>query len=136
MNHIEFQELERKRVLKLYSQKKHAAFGSKKLLADWFCKKLKEQRAKCYYCNTSIHDINRLIDAGKLRTRKVRNAGVRGKSLEIDKINNKDGYGDTNNVLACYYCNNDKSYTIDGADYKKHFGQNREKYHQFLLDQL
>ena len=61
------------------------------------------------------------------KTRKV-GYGERGPVLEIDKGDNEKGYTKDNCVLACYYCNNDKSYIFGYDDYKKHFGKNRKTF--------
>jgi hypothetical protein len=68
-----------------------------------------------------------LIDSKKLKTRKTK-YGCRGPVLEIDKKENDRGYYPDNCVLACYYCNNDKSYITDSDDYKVNFGGNRKRY--------
>ena len=121
------------RVSKNY-QTKHAAFGGRIELADWYVKKLKEQVYECHYCKTSIHTINELIDSQKLRVRKVRGDGRRGPVLEIDKQGEK--YDKDNCVLACYYCNNDKSYTASKEVYEKYFGKDRQKYFEILRKEL
>lgn len=121
------------RVLKNY-QIKHIDFGGKIELADWYVEKLKEQDYKCHYCKTSIHTINELIDSEKLPSRKVRGGGKRGPVLEIDKQG--DYYSKDNCVLACYYCNNDKSYIASKEDYEKYFGKNRKIYFEMLMKEL
>lgn len=118
------------RVSNNYTKSKHKGFKDKNDLADWFVEQLKEYNCKCYYCNTSIHDIKRLIDSKILKERKT-GYGTRGPHLEIDK--NDDSYTKEHCVLSCYYCNNDKSYTTSKEDYKKHFGENRKMYFEFLL---
>ncbi len=123
-----------KRVEKLYNKAKHSNFVNKKGLADWYVNQLKKYNCKCYYCETSIHDIVNLIKIGSLKTRAVRGDGVRGPVLEIDK--NDDIYSENTCVLSCYYCNNDKSYTLDKVEYKKYFGENRRKYFKKLLENL
>ncbi len=127
-------EEQRKRVEKLYNGKKHSNFRNRKKFAIWYVEQLKKYECKCYYCETSIHDIVNLIEKGSLKTRAVRGNGSRGSVLEIDKSNNT--YSKDTCVLACYYCNNDKSYTLDKEEYKKYFGKNRKKYFQILLKQL
>ena len=126
-------ETQRVRVQKLYAQK-HTAFGSAAAFANWFVEQLKEYECKCFYCDSSIHDINKLIDEGLLKARSVRGNGKRGPVLEIDKQEN--GYCIDECVLACYYCNNDKSYTCSKDNYKKYFGPNRKLYFDSLLKQL
>lgn len=123
-----------KRVEKLFNKLKHSNFENKKGLADWYVNQLKEYGCKCFYCETSIHDIVNLITKRSLKTRAVRGGGIRGPVLEIDK--NDNTYSKDTCVLACYYCNNDKSYTLDKEDYKKYFGENRKKYFKKLLESL
>ena len=128
-----FLEAERIRVERLYSKSKHAVgFNNKQGLANWYTAQLGEQNYCCKYCETSIFTIQALIKAGLLKTRKVRGEGVRGPVLEIDKVRNEDGYYPQNCVLACYYCNNDKSYTVDGEAYKTYFGNARKKFFEYL----
>jgi hypothetical protein len=116
---------------RLYNKSKHSSFGNNAALADWYVGKLKSQNCKCYYCETSIHDISELIKKGILKTRSVRSGGQRGPNLEIDKNDSK--YLPANCVLACYYCNNDKSYITDMLDYKIGFGENRGRYFEALI---
>lgn len=115
-------------------KKERRAFGSSVKLAEWFVGKLKEQSFCCFYCGTSIFDINKLIDKGILKTRSVRGEGKRGPVLEIDK--NDETYVPENCVLSCYYCNNDKSYTSEKLDYKENFGKNRKIYFDKLLKSI
>lgn len=129
----EYFEKEEIRVKKLYARSKHSAFGDAQGLAEWFVKQLKDGDCMCYYCETSIHDISNLIDAGLAIERKT-GYGTRGRVLEIDK--NDGGYSEDTCVLSCYYCNNDKSYTMKKDDYKKYFGTNRKKYFEMLVDQM
>ncbi len=59
----EFLEKEKVRVLSLYSASKHKiSFLSNKGLWEWFEDKLIAQNFCCYYCGTSIFEINKLID--------------------------------------------------------------------------
>jgi len=127
----EFLKNEKLRMGKLYSKKHRKGFPSKDEFVKWFENTIKSQNFKCYYCDTSIFDIRLLIDQEKLKTRKIR-YGARGRNFEIDRKINSDGYTKKNCVLSCYYCNNDKSYTLDSKDYKKHFGENRKKYFEYL----
>ena len=129
----EFSKNEKLRIGKLYSKKHRKGFPSKDEFVKWFENTIKSQYFKCYYCNTSIFDIRSLIDQEKLKTRKIR-YGARGRNFEIDRKINSNGYTKENCVLSCYYCNNDKSYILDSEEYKKHFGENRKKYFEYLKD--
>ena len=134
MSTEEYLKIEFARARKNLHNKERAAFGSKDNLATWFVEKLKSQNFCCYYCRTSIFDINKLINANLLKTRAVRGDGCRGPVLEIDK--NDNTYVPDNCVLSCYYCNNDKSYTSTMKDYKEFFGENRHRYFEILLKKL
>jgi hypothetical protein len=124
---------ERKRVAKNYNKAKHKGIDNRNDFADWFIGQLKAHNCQCHYCETSIHDIERLINSGLLKQRKT-GFGYRGKILEIDK--NDDDYTKHKCVLSCYYCNNDKSYTSEKDEYKEHFGANRYFYFKKLSEKL
>ncbi|MDD4950571.1 hypothetical protein [Sulfuricurvum sp.] len=128
----DFIEKEKLRVKKLFAKKHQLGFESRTDLADWFAKRIQLQKYKCEYCETSIFDIRKLIEKEMLKTRKTA-YGKRGLVLEIDKKINEIGYTKDNCVLACYYCNNDKSYIFDHNEYKKCFGENRKKFFTNLL---
>ncbi len=120
------------RTLKLFSTKHKPHFPTKEIFATWYINQLKEQKFRCYYCETSIFDIRKLIEENKLLTRKT-GYGMRGPVLEVDKMTNSLGYSPTNCVLSCYYCNNDKSYTLNSQDYKEFFGKSRKAFFDNLL---
>lgn len=132
MQTIDYERQEKLRVEKLFATKHRNGFKSKTDFTDWYLTTLRKQNYSCYYCDTSIFDINRLIDLKKLRERKI-GYGWRGRVLEIDKKENVKGYNSENCVLSCYYCNNDKSYTLDSEDYKEYFGRNRSEYFKILI---
>lgn len=133
----QFIQLEIIRVRGLFNATKHApGFITRQHLATWYGDMLVAQDCKCHYCESSIFDIRRLIEAGLLATRAVRGNGVRGPVLEIDKKTNGLGYTPGNCVLACYYCNNDKSYTMNADEYKEYYGPGRHRHFQHLIAQL
>lgn len=134
MKNEEYVNKEYARAKKNLYKSERKTFGSADKLAAWFVEKLKSQKFCCFFCETSIFDINKLINAGLLKTRAVRGEGRRGPILEIDK--NDETYIPENCVLSCYYCNNDKSYTSTQEDYKDYFGKNRHQYFKTLLDKL
>jgi len=128
-----YYQKESHRVAKNFNRAKHKGFKDKDEFSGWFINQLKANNCRCYYCETSIHDIRRLIEAGILKERKTGN-GFRGRILEVDK-NEKD-YLKDHCVVSCYYCNNDKSYTSEKDDYKENFGANRKIYFSKLIDQI
>lgn len=129
----QFISQEMRRVTKLFGIKHRVGFATKEIFATWYISQLQKQDFKCYYCETSIFDIRKLISQNKLLTRKT-GYGVRGPILEIDKMINENGYSPANCVLSCYYCNNDKSYTLNSVDYKKFFGTARKSFFGHLLN--
>lgn len=133
MELLKYYNQQAERVSNNYSKSKHKGFNSKFDLSEWFIQELKKNDCKCYYCKTSIFDIEILINAKLLKERKI-GYGFRGKVLEIDK--NDEFYSKDKCVLSCYYCNNDKSYTSSKEDYKEYFGKNRHQYFKALLDKL
>jgi hypothetical protein len=132
METYEYEQKEKSRVENLFSTKHKNGFKTKEDFSDWYILTLRKQNYCCYYCETSIFDINRLIDDKKLKERKI-GYGWRGRVLEIDRKTNGKGYNSDNCVLSCYYCNNDKSYTLDSEDYKMYFGENRSKYFKSII---
>jgi hypothetical protein len=115
--------------------KKYNRFESKEKFATWYIDTLTELNCCCKYCNNSIFEIRYLIEKGKLIGRKCgRNGkGIRGKVLEIEKIENDKGYTPQNCTLVCYLCNNDKSSVIDSTDYLKFMSCGRKKYIDYLI---
>lgn len=136
INTEEFIKQERARVAKLFARKHKKGFATKQNFVDWYIDTLRSQSFCCYYCEVSIFDIRELIKRELLLTRKVKKPGVRGPVLEVDKKINRLGYGTENCALSCYYCNNDKSYTLDDGAYKKFFGPARKKYVEHLLSNV
>jgi hypothetical protein len=131
MDKPDFITAERERALNLFGTRHKPGFKNKTAFADWFIDQLLEQNLSCHYCETSIFEIKLLIDKGLLKKRKTR-YGWRGSVLEVDKKSNHLGYSCENRVLSCYYCNNDKSYTLDSEAYKRFFGPNRKMFFEYL----
>lgn len=116
--------------------KKYRENGDFKSLEDlrlWYKDQFKEQNGKCFYCKTSFFDIKRLIDDKKLNGRLIGHGGYRGKYPEIECLENEKRYLKGNCVLACYYCNNDKSNVFSAKEYKEYFGLNRNQFFEKLL---
>ena len=128
----EFLTKESQRAHKLFTAKHKSGFPSREAFANWFREQLVKQDFKCHYCETSIFDIQSLIEHKRLFPRKT-GYGERGRILEVDKMTNHLGYSAMNCVLSCYYCNNDKSYTLDSVTYKKFFGPARKAFFLHLM---
>lgn len=85
------------------------------------------QQFKCYYCNTDIRNIQKLILKRIIKLRKRGAYGYSGLHFELDhKNSNKEDNSSQNLVAACYYCNNDKSNTISEEVFLNYFGPQRK----------
>ena len=70
---------------------------------------------KCDYCGITEEEIKRLFEQDPDITKRNR-----GRKLEIDRKLPNSEYDDlTNNVLACYWCNNAKTDTFSYGEFKK-----------------
>jgi hypothetical protein len=112
-------------------------FENADTFAMWWLKQLREQGECCHYCGTPIAKIREFIDREALRTRNNRSKkdektgrsiNGRGRELELECKSPDEGYSKSNCVLACMYCNNDKSDIFSEAEYKQFFGLNRRAY--------
>jgi 5-methylcytosine-specific restriction endonuclease McrA len=111
--------------------------------SDW-ARIINKQDFKCYYCNTDIRTIQKLILNHLIGLRKRGPSGYSGLHFELDhkNANNKDN-NRQNLVAACYYCNNDKSNTISEKVFLNYFGPLRKiafhnllKYNNLVSDDL
>jgi|TARA_B110000091_G_scaffold80971_1_gene89210 5-methylcytosine-specific restriction endonuclease McrA len=122
----EYIDLECKRVDK-YKPKK---------IAKLFKQKLTEQELCCYFCNTDIRDVQSLIKNHLIYPRKRGKYGYSGMHFEIEHLNaDKTNNAESNIVLACYYCNNDKSNTIEPEIFKKFFGKQKSISFKDLIEE-
>jgi hypothetical protein len=70
---------------------------------DWYIKTPR----KCIYCNFTEKEIQELLDAKKIYTKRI---ATRGRTLEIERLLPNQPYDDLNNlVYCCYWCNNAKT---------------------------
>jgi hypothetical protein len=96
---------------------------STKLKGTIWTELLETQEFKCYYCGTDIRMLQQLILASVIRPRKRGVYGYSGMHFELDhrNANNLDN-SKSNIVASCYFCNNDKSNTINCEVFKEYFG--------------
>lgn len=97
-----------------------------------------KQEFKCYYCESDIRDIQKLICNRIIGLRKRGKLGFSGLHLELDHKNaNKQDNSIANLVAACYYCNNDKSNVINDVIFLNYFGPQRKRvFYKLLHDYL
>lgn len=97
-----------------------------------------QQPKVCHYCGLSEEESQQIVMTGLLKSSRFPKEGKigrgqsRGVWLEVDRLSPKENYSPENCVLACYFCNNDKSDIFHGDDYKK-FKENRVEYLRDLI---
>ncbi len=127
---------EHERIKRLFSRKKHGqGFKSREDFANWWVGQLSTQGGCCTYCQTPIRLIEMLIREGRLNARSTRGLGKRGLFMELERFDPKGPYRPDNCALACYYCNNDKSYIFSAGDFKKFLAPSKREYFEHLLSQ-
>lgn len=106
-----------RRIRSLYHNKKDSegfGFESFNRFYQWYRIQYQNQEGKCYYCKTDEKVIAMLFEK-KFQNRK---RTTRGKHLEIERRDATDNlYNEENCVLACYFCNNDKSDIFNENEY-------------------
>ena len=110
--------IEMRRIRQLFHNKKEEIKGTDlqnfNTFYRWYLKQYGLQKGCCYYCNTEEGVVAAFLDK---RIQNIKRPN-RGKHLEIerrDSILNK--YSSENCVLACYFCNNDKSDIFTESEY-------------------
>lgn len=70
---------------------------------------------RCFYCGLDDEKTSQLWERDPKLTKRTR-----GRALEIDRISPNKPYNDFDNlVFACYWCNNAKTDTFSGEEFKK-----------------
>jgi 5-methylcytosine-specific restriction endonuclease McrA len=121
-----------------YSRRKRIekdAFENFESFYEWY----NQQEKVCHYCGLSEAESQEIVMTSLLTSNRFPKDGKSGRGqgrgiwLEVDRIKPKESYSKENCVLACYYCNNDKSDVFDGDEYKK-FLSNRTGYLKELIN--
>lgn len=82
-----------------------------------FIKHLNNLEQRCTYCGITELQIQDLVQAGRLSTKRL---STRGRRLELDRKNSEEPYDNLDNiVLACYWCNNAKTDTFSHEEFLK-----------------
>ena len=101
---------------------------------DWY----NIQEKKCFYCGIEESEVQEIVMTGILKSSrfpkdgKIGRGQSRGVWLEVDRLEPKENYSRNNCVLACYFCNNDKSDVFHGNEYNA-FKSDRAGYLRKLL---
>ncbi|MCL1972664.1 MAG: hypothetical protein FWG57_06725 [Endomicrobia bacterium] len=107
---------------------------------EWYKQQYEKQEKKCHYCEMQETDIETIVMEGMLKSKrfpqngKISQGHSRGVNLEIDRKKSNKNYSKENCVLACYFCNNDKSDVFDEEKYKD-FVKDRKGFLEKLLFQ-
>lgn len=120
-----FELKEMGRIRQLFHNKKNTHFefidskGEKSFreFYNWYLKRRKDQNGSCYYCWADEKEMANFL---KKRRKHIRRPN-RGQHLEVERKNARTGdYSAQNCVLACYFCNNDKSDIFNEDEYRSY----------------
>lgn len=137
LNEVYLDEEKKRAKKSVFNKKKHNKFGSNNNFSEWWVKQIILQNGECYYCKTPIRLIEKLIQENLLGARKSRNGGIRGKYLELERVNHINNiYEPTNCVLICCYCNNDKSNIFNSDIFIKFLAPAKNAVFKYLQKQL
>lgn len=118
--------LEMRRIRQLYNNKRGENFHFDDFYTFyyWFIGQYKKQDGCCYYCKTE-EAINAELFEKKYTSTKRLN---RGKHFEVERRDSHSNiYNPENCVLACYFCNNDKSDIFSEEEYLEYL-KDRKKF--------
>lgn len=78
--------------------------------AEWY----QTAEKKCHYCELTEEEMGQLWEKDPDLTKRTR-----GRVLEIDRVSPNKAYNEFGNlVFACYWCNNAKTDTFSGEEFK------------------
>lgn len=107
---------EMRRIRQLYNNKKGNAFEFLDFndFYKWYIIQYEKQNGCCYYCKTEESVLTELFEKKYTSIKRTN----RGKRLEVERRDSgSNKYNKDNCVLACYFCNNDKSDIFSEAEY-------------------
>ena len=111
-----------------YLQLEERRYRPKRMGGAAWVRILRDQNLRCFYCETDLRVIQRLIINGVIKPRKRGPDGLSGIHFELDhKDADKNNNEAANLVACCYYCNNDKSNTIPSGIFKAYFAPCRQQ---------
>lgn len=125
---------EMRRIRSLHSNKNAAdmKFPNFNAFYRWYIKTKQEQQECCYYCGTDEKVIADLFEKKYTSVKRPN----RGKHLEVERKDaSSNEYSSGNCVLACYFCNNDKSDIFSEKEYFEYL-KNRKLFFQSEIEKL
>jgi hypothetical protein len=92
-----------------------------------------QENNDCYYCGIEIKTLRTLVLKGIIDSKRFfsysyttkkgnKKFGTRCKNFEVDRKIQDGSYSTENCVIACYFCNNDKSDIFTDVEYKIFIG--------------
>ncbi|MBA7580750.1 hypothetical protein ES708_22644 [subsurface metagenome] len=125
---------EMRRIRQLYNNKRGTDFKFSRFneFYYWYINQYSEQKGRCYYCKTEEKVIARLFSEKYSSTKRPN----RGQHLEVERRNSTvNDYSKSNCVLACYFCNNDKSDIFSEQEYFEYL-KDRKSFFEQQYDSL
>ena len=126
-----------KQIKTMFYSKKPMEFQSLDAFHNWYTNYPKE----CHYCGLNEEESQEIVHLGLLTSNrfplggKTRRGVFRGYWLEIDRKNPNGAYSEENCVMACDFCNNDKSDVFSAEQYQE-FQKDRVGFLRRLLENL
>ena len=80
---------------------------------DWYGDDSKDRQ--CEYCLIKESEIKKLINQGKIYTKRLT---TRGRTMEVDRKDPKGHYEINNLIMSCYWCNNAKTDEYSPKEFK------------------
>ncbi len=81
---------------------------------DWYGDDSKDRQ--CEYCLIKESEIKKLINQGKIYTKRLT---TRGRTMEVDRKDPKGHYEINNLIMSCYWCNNAKTDEFSYEEFRK-----------------
>ncbi len=125
---------EMRRIRQLFNNKQGDDFEFANFIEfyKWYLAQYEKQHGCCYYCKTKESVLTKLFDKKYTSVKRPN----RGKHLEVERRDSDSNkYNKYNCVLACYFCNNDKSDVFSEAEYFEYL-KNRKQFFNKQLDSI
>ena len=124
------------KIYKKYNKERSKAFPRFKDFFNWY----EKQEQICGYCGVSQVDLYKIFKKNNgilpyiIPTKEYEKEPKRSSgTLEIERLDSSEKYGEDNIILACPLCNNAKSNLIDEVSWRELFVPAMKAYYKKLL---